>query len=268
MYIYNIRGTLLDTKLIIALVLVIVVLIIVISVILSIRSKLRMFSRSLFGTDSLVEGYKNQTHEYNETPLSLHAMTDVYLPQILRDFPEFEYEVYRNKARSLLQSYFTAVATKKCEALTEECTITLKNNVQGIIDNLNAQNYTQHFDAVLMHDIQIARYLKDGATATVIFEASTGCYNYTTDECGNVIKGSKEEKTQAIYEIGLVYVQDIDKVGSHLEGVGINCPNCGAPVKNLGVKFCDYCGTSISEVNIRAWKFNSVAETSYRQRPY
>lgn len=254
-----------NTGLLIQIIIIAAVVILVVVAVLIVRNKIRNFSRQMFGTDSLVEGYKNQTHEYNETPLSLHAMTDIYLPQILRDFPEFEYEAYKNKAESLLRSYFTAVSTKKTSALTEECSLTLKNNVQGIIDGLNAKNETKFFDSVVLHDIQIARYVKDGATATIFFEISTGCYNYTEDENGNVVSGSKEEKKQAIYQIGLVYVQDIDKVGNHLEGLGINCPNCGAPIKNLG---SEYCGTSISEINIRAWRFNSVAETNYRQRPY
>ena len=257
-----------NTGLLIQIIIIAAVVILVVVAVLIVRNKIRNFSRQMFGTDSLVEGYKNQTHEYNETPLSLHAMTDIYLPQILRDFPEFEYEAYKNKAESLLRSYFTAVSTKKTSALTEECSLTLKNNVQGIIDGLNAKNETKFFDSVVLHDIQIARYVKDGATATIFFEISTGCYNYAEDENGNVGSGSKEEKKQAIYQIGLVYVQDIDKVGNHLEGLGINCPNCGAPIKNLGSKFCEYCGTSISEINIRAWRFNSVSETNYRQRPY
>ena len=257
-----------NTGLLIQILIIAAVVILVVVAVLIVRNKIRNFSRQMFGTDSLVEGYKNQTHEYNETPLSLHAMTDIYLPQIMRDFPEFEYEAYKNKAESLMRSYFTAVSAKKTSALTEECSPTLKNNVQGIIDDLNAKNQTKFFDSVVLHDIQIARYAKDGATATIFFEISTGCYNYTEDENGNVVSGSKEEKKQAIYQIGLVYVQDIDKVGNHLEGLGINCPNCGAPVKNLGSKFCEYCGTSISEINIRAWRFNSVAETNYRQKPY
>ena len=257
-----------NTGLLIQIIIIAAVVILVVVAVLIVRKKIRNFSRQMFGTDSFVEGYKNQTHEYNETPLSLHAMTDIYLPQILRDFPEFEYEAYKNKAESLLRSYFTAVSTKKTSALTEECSLTLKNNVQGIIDGLNAKNETKFFDSVVLHDIQIARYVKDGATATIFFEISTGCYNYAEDENGNVVSGSKEEKKQAIYQIGLVYVQDIDKVGNHLEGLGINCPNCGAPIKNLGSKFCEYCGTSISEINIRAWRFNSVSETNYRQRPY
>ena len=50
--------------------------------------------------------------------------------------------------------------------------------------------------------------------------------------------------------------------------IGINCPNCGAPVKNLGQKYCDYCGTGIREINVRSWSFESVKEERTVARPY
>ena len=80
--------------------------------VLIVRNKIRNFSRQMFGTDSLVEGYKNRTHEYNETSRSLHAMTDIYLPQVLRDFPEFEYEAYKNKAEKVLAFRVGAMFTR------------------------------------------------------------------------------------------------------------------------------------------------------------
>jgi endogenous inhibitor of DNA gyrase (YacG/DUF329 family) len=50
--------------------------------------------------------------------------------------------------------------------------------------------------------------------------------------------------------------------------MGVNCPNCGAPVKNLGQKFCEYCGTGITEVNIRSWKFDSIREQTKSKKIY
>ena len=44
----------------------------------------------------------------------------------------------------------------------------------------------------------------------------------------------------------MVYVQDVAKMTDYsASAIGINCPNCGAPVRNLGQKFCDYCGTAV-----------------------
>ena len=232
-----------------------------------IARKTRDVSRSLFGTDSLIEGVNKQKEMMSETPRSLHAMTSVYLPQILRDFPQFDYELYKNKAKSLLRSYFTAIETKKSTALAEECSQTLKNNVQGIIEDLNSRNVKQFFNQCVIHDVQISRYIKTGATVTIVFVLSVGQYAYIEDESGKVVFGDKTLKHQTVYEVGLVYVQDVDKAGAE-SGLGINCPNCGAPIKNLGVKFCEYCGTGIVEINERAWKFNSVNEQTTGRKAY
>lgn len=232
-----------------------------------IKNKLRDVSRSLFGTNNFIDGINKQKAEMSETPRSLHAMTSIYLPQIMRDFPQFDYELYKNKTKSLLRSYFTAVQTKKASALSEECSLTLKNYVQGIIEDLNARNVKQIFREVVIHDVQIARYIKTGATVTILFELSVGHYSYIEDESGAVVFGEKSLKQQSVYEVGLVYVQDAEKFGAD-ESLGINCPNCGAPITNLGSKFCEYCGTSIVESNERAWKFDSVREQTTSKRQY
>lgn len=254
--------------LIIALAFILILVIAILAVVCVIRNKIREASRSLFGTSSFLEGINDQKIEMSETPRSLHAMTSVFLPQIQRDFPEFDYALYKNKTQSLLRSYFNSIQTKKTLALTEEYSLTLKNQVQGIIEDLNSRGITQVFNQVVIHNTEIARYIKNGATVTIQFVSSVGYITYGEDDNGNVVFGDKNIKNQTVYETELVYVQDVDKINSNGQSLGINCPNCGAPVKNLGVKFCEYCGTSITEVNIRAWKFDSVKEQTVQKRQY
>lgn len=246
---------------------VVVIILAIAAVVLLIRSKVRRMSREMFGTDSLINGYKKQKQLVSESPVSVRSMTRVYLPQIHQDFPEFDYELYRSKADSLLRGYFTAVSTKNVNALTEECSNNMKNSVIGIIEDLERRDLTQHFNENVIHDIQIARYIKDGVTVTILFNAAVGQYAYIEDPQGNVVHGSKEYKHQTIYEIALVYVQDASKLGGG-EGLGLNCPNCGAPIKTLGQKFCDHCGSGVIEVNTRAWRFDSVREQTVGKRAY
>lgn len=253
--------------LIITCVIVLVTVLAVLLIVVAIRHKLRDVSRSIFGTDSFSEGINKQKQEMSETPKSLHAMTSIYLPQIMKDFPEFDYELYKNKAKSLLRSYFTAVQSKKITELSEECSQTLKNYVRGIIEELNSRNVSHIFSEIVIHDIEISRYIKTGATVTVLFELSVGYYSYIEDENGKVVFGDKNIKEQTVFEVGLVYIQDASKL-SDSAGMGVNCPNCGAPVTNLGMKFCEYCGTSIVEVNTRAWSFDSVTEQTTQKRQY
>lgn len=185
----------------------------------------------------------------------------------MRDFPKFDYELYKNKAKSLLRSYFTAIETKKANVLTEECSNALKNNVHGIIEDLNSRNVTQHFNESVIHDIEIARYIKTGSTVTIMFQLAVGQYAFAEDANGKVVHGDKDTKHQTVYEVGLVYVQDAEKAGAK-SGFGLTCPNCGAPIKVLGTKFCEYCGSGVIEVNERAWKFNSITEQFVGRKQY
>ena len=65
--------------------------------------------------------------------------------------------------------------------------------------------------------------------------------------------------------------EDAGKSGKSIEGrasfckitdgaLGITCPNCGAPITNLGAKFCEYCGAGVVELNVHAWSFENIEE--------
>ena len=69
---------------------------------------IRDFSRQVFGTDSLKEGFDRVEEEYQETPKSVSAMTGLYLPKIKKDFPQFQYDDMRVRAENVLTSYLMA----------------------------------------------------------------------------------------------------------------------------------------------------------------
>ena len=245
-----------------------VILIAIVVAVLVIRHKIREISRKVFGTSSFLDGYTQKKRQLSETPRSVQSMTSIYLPQIHRDFPEFDYDLYKNKAESVLRGYFAAISTKNISALNkEEISNTLMNNVQGIIEELESLNQTQTFSENVIHNTQLARYDKDGMTVRLQFNAAVGQYVYIEDKDGKVVFGSKDLKHQTVYEIALVYIQDSDKMG-YGEAMGLNCPNCGAPIKNLGQKFCDHCGSGVIEVNTRSWFFDSVTEQSVYKKAH
>ncbi len=256
-----------DYSLIVWLAITAVIVIAVLIAVSVIKRKLREVSQTIFGTNSLLAGISKQKQEMCETPCSLHSMTSIYLPQITKDFPQFDYELYKNKAKSVLRSYLGALQSRDVSMLYEECSDTLKNNVKGIIRDLTSRKVTPVFKEIVIHDVQISRYIKNGATVIVLFELSVGYYSYGENSKGDVVYGDRDLKTQTVYEVGLVYVQNADMAGAG-DAVGVNCPNCGAPVTNLGQKFCEYCSSSIVEVNERVWRFNSVHEMGAGRKQY
>ncbi len=230
--------------------------------------KMRRVSKDVFGTDDFIKGYNEQKRKLSETPRSVHSMTNIYLPKIHQDFPEFDYELFRLQAQEVVRGYLNAITTGTTATLPDTVTPTLKNYIQEIIENLYANNQKQFFLEPVIHDAQIGRYIKDGATVTVMFNVSVGMIAYVEDADGRLINGDRDNKLQTVYEVSLVYLQDADKMGVYGEGLGLSCPHCGAPVRNLGQKFCEYCGSGVIEVNTRVWKFNSVREQTQRRTAY
>ncbi len=255
---------------IITLAVVAVILIVILVLVLTIRNKVRQFSREVFGTPSLSQGLQNQKEVLAETPRSVSSMTRIYLPQIMRDFPEFNLEEYTQKANTVLKDYLIAIANK-APLENSDANNDLVNQVENIVSDLNNQNKKQHFESIVIHDTQVTRYKKSNGSVEITFQSAIEYYCYTTDETGKITNGDKSLKTQTAYDICLVYIQDADKVNEHNKGnssVGLNCPNCGAPIKNVGKKFCEYCGTGVKEINIYSWKFNRINEKTQSKKLY
>lgn len=69
---------------------------------------------------------------------------------------------------------------------------------------------------------------------------------------------ANNRKQQTRYNMELVYIQDLSKIKDLATAIGVTCPNCGAPITKLGSKFCEYCGTGVTPVDVRVWKLHRV----------
>ena len=58
------------------------------------------------------------------------------------------------------------------------------------------------------------------------------------------------------------YVQK-EKLAGMDNAVGTTCPNCGAPITNLGAAYCEYCGSAVTLLNLKVWTLHSFDETDY-----
>lgn len=246
--------------LIIALVLLLLVISAVYYGVYKLKQKTWQFSREVFGTDSLKDGFEQIEAEYATTPKSVSAVTSLYLPKITRDFPEFSYEEMKTKAQNVLTSFLLAVNDFNPGKLTEGNS-ELKNKLEHTIALLKNKNQREHFDNIKIHRTEISGYTKKSGRCVITMQTSVQYYHYITDHDGRVISGSKNILYQSKYETDLIYIQDRALVEGNLgDAEGLNCPNCGAPITNLGSKFCEYCGTGVVAYNIHVWSFSDVRE--------
>ena len=59
-------------------------------------------------------------------------------------------------------------------------------------------------------------------------------------------------------ETELVYVYEDAKTAG--AAVSLICPNCGAPIRKLGLKKCEYCGSVLEVQNKKAWRLLEMRE--------
>ena len=240
------------------LVIILIIIIIVTAMIHKAKAGIRSFSNQVFGTNSLRQGLENQSRELAERPKSVSGMTKIFLPQIERDFPQFNYAEYKVMAETILKAALSAITMQD---------ITLLNNPSGnlyeeislrIADH-KKRGIVEHFDNVVIHQTEVTAYTKRNGTCIVTLQMAVGYLHYTVSN-GTVTSGSKELARQTKYNVELLYVQDAKMAGLEGAGAGVTCPNCGAPVRTLGDKLCEYCGSGIIEINLHTWSIHHFYE--------
>lgn len=225
-----------------------------------VRRKLRDFSRGVFGTDSIIDGINRQADIAAETPRSVSSMTRLMEPQIARDFPEFSWEEFKGKAENLLISALGAISEGD-ESRLGSASEDIRRQIANRIAANKREGIKEVYNQVRIHQTEIANYEKGQGKCVVTLQSAVEYYFYK-EQNGQVIKGTKERKTQTKYNIELMYIQDVKKLDGK-SAVGTTCPNCGAPVTSLGAKYCEYCGSHVIPVNIKVWSLHNFYEVDY-----
>ena len=224
------------------------------------RRKLRDFSRGAFGTDSIIDGINRHADIAAETPRSVSSMTRLMEPQIARDFPEFSWEEFRGKAETMLISALGAISDGD-ESRLVNASPDIKNLIANRIAGNKRDGIREVYNQIRIHQTEIANYEKSQGKCIVTLQSAMEYYYYK-ERNGQLIDGTKERKTQTKYNTEVMYIQDITKIKTG-SAVGTTCPNCGAPVTNLGAKYCEYCGSQVVPVNIKVWSLHNFYEVDY-----
>lgn len=225
----------------------------------SIRRKASEYSSLLFGIPSLAEGARQLEQEAASTPKSVSSVTRLYLPSIMKDFPEFHYDEMKTRAENLLTSYLNSIDAGDAALLTEG-TLELQEQLKMRIYALKNQLKQEHFQEIKIHKMEIAQYRTAKGRCSIVLQAAVEYLHYVEKD-GKVLSGKRDLTEQARYNVELLYIQDQETVENLGDaGLALNCPNCGAPLPGLGAKKCAYCDSPVVEFNLRTWNFSRVEE--------
>lgn len=207
-----------------------------------------------------IKEYKKALKVNAEMPKSVSAMTRLMEPQIMRDFPEFSWEEFKQKAENMLVSALLAISANQPERMLEGSE-DIKKQVRNIVEDNRANNIGETYADIQIHQTEIADYKKQNGKCVIVIQCAVG-YLYYKMQDGEVVAGDRKRRTQTKYNIELVYIQDTEAAKLD-NAVGTTCPQCGAPVKTLGAKYCEYCGSGIIPLNIHVWSLHKFYEVDY-----
>ncbi len=215
-----------------------------------VRKKLREISYEAFGTKNIIKGIKEQELETQSTPKSIMGMEKLDLPKLNKDFRELNINELKRDAEKKIFNCLDAIETKNTNKLKEEI---LKVYVNSKLEDLKDKEVS--YDSIKIHNTILNRYEKDDAIATIkIHTALEYIYKYDN---------KSPKKVQTRFEVEYIYVFDAEKLG-YKSIVGLNCPNCGGPIKSLSDDVCDYCGSGIistfKNITKKAWILNNIKE--------
>ena len=120
--------------------------------------RVKRFSRQLFGTDDILQGVKKAQEDLSTTPRSVSAMTRIALPQIVSDFPDFEYNEMKQRAENALMQYFEAVTAQDVTILqegNEDLKEQLRSQIRALVSqekmNLVGTQFSEQLPAAQLH---------------------------------------------------------------------------------------------------------------------
>lgn len=233
-------------------------LILLIIVILIIKKYSKKFLNDL-GFNSikdLTDQIKQEKLNDQTETKSVSGLTNLMLPRIQKDFPDFNIEELYSKTSLALLAIFNSLENLKLSDNKELALI--KDIIKEQIDDYKNSNIKVKYDDVKFHRYAIKHYKKEAGSINIIVSTSLEYY-YSKMKDDKVIY-SNEYKKQARYEVWFIYIYDASKFNDKRRVFGINCPNCGAAVNQFENKTCSYCGSVLKDINLKSFYIASYKE--------
>lgn len=227
------------------------VLIFLTALVLIVKNKIKNILNK-FGYNNLnqiQEQIKQGELAYKTEPKYVTGMTKLLIPRIVQDFPNFSENELYNKVETDLLSIFNSLENQKLE--NNSGLVLIKEKLNQKIEDMKENKVIEKYDDIKFHRHALKYYKnKDGV---LNISVSTSLEYYYIKKINGKLINKDEYKKQTVYTTEYIYVYDLNKISKNQNLIGINCPNCGAPVKDLGNKVCRYCNSGLEDINLKAW---------------
>lgn len=198
-----------------------------------------------YGLSSIKDIIEQARLEDEELPKSLSSMDSIYLEGIKEDFPDMNINELKSTSESIILECLNSIEKKETKNTNNS---KIKAFINSEIEDLKESEIS--YDNIKFHNTVISKYENNNGIATITFGSSLEYYIKKDN--------STKKKIQDRFKTEFIYIVDSDKVPISKKALGINCPNCGSPIKSLKDIKCEYCGTKIIELVKRVWTCNNI----------
>jgi len=216
-------------------------LLVVLCVMLIFRKAKKAVRRS--GLGSLVRMIKDADLNAQITPKSVSGGDSIFLPKIMKDYPQFNADLAKSVIENCIRDIFNALHTGDMSAFKEKYNEKVYSQCEMFLRKYGQISVT----GLKVHRTAISGYKKSYGTSTIKFQTA---FQYET-------AGSKDSKrvNQEKFETEYTFrVTEVDGVTN----TALRCGYCGAPVARLGEKTCTYCDNEIILNLEKAWEITDI----------
>lgn len=236
----------------------IILAIVIIILIIYIKVKEIVGTRNMKELKNAISNVSNLKKEEYAREKNVKGMTKLLEPEIIRDFPEFNKDLIFSVCESNLRKIFNSIEALDATSINNDGEfIYLREKINQQIEDMKSNNIKEKFDNIEFNRHAIMAYNKNNGKATIKI-STTLSYYYKTNRTDK--KSYEDIKKQTRYTSEFVYVYDERKFEKNQVTFSVLCPNCGAPLRGLKSKFCEYCGNHIEKINLKIWKMSSYKE--------
>ena len=211
------------------------------------KKKFRSFLLKYFNTTDLNKVIEESEWEAENTPKSVYGMESVYKDRILKDFPEVNLNQMKSMVEKSVLDTFQVIENGNIKEFPYSSSKAI-SFVKSRIEDYKNRNVK--FEKIHFHKTVLSSYENKNGIVTMNFQTSLEYY-LTTDK-------KRRKKVQDRYKVNFIYIIDSSKISDTKKSLGLNCPNCGAPITDIGIKTCKYCGSGVLEIVDRVWVFNNI----------
>lgn len=210
---------------------------------------------------SLYQEIKNVEARERTKHKQVSSMNRVLLPVILRDFKEFDENVFYQKTEETIRTVLDGIEKRNDKNLRNDDYLLIREKLSLQIQDLLENNTEKRYDDIIFHKHAIKSY--KNLKGMVKLEVSSSLeYYYEEKKNGKIVVPGKYKK-QTRYTTTFVYVYDTKKAGFDFQVLGVTCPSCGGPLSDLKAKKCPYCqsGIHFQVANlVKSWKVIDLKE--------